>query len=138
MIGASEAPRKPRKGKSISSFLLWRKESWLPARWLRNGWNERKEEINEINWWLKWKTAGAAGGQRSAATTQSFIHTNQPPIQHKPKKFGFVDWFVELVEWIERKELCCCAIASIHWLFLISFHSHSMKTKQINSFQSLL
>jgi len=61
---------------------------------------------------------------RSATTTQSFINTNQPPTQHKPKKFGFVDWFVELVELIERKELCCCAFTSfpfIHSLNLISW-----------------
>ena len=66
---------------------------------------------------------------RSAATTQSFIHTNQPPIQHKPKKFGFVDWFVELVEWIERKELCCCAICSFISPFWLLLPSHCAANK---------
>ena len=36
-----------------------------------------------------------------------FINHQQPPTQHKPKKFGFVDWFGWLmkVDWIKKRSL---------------------------------
>ena len=56
-------------------------------------WKELRELIAGVS---------PAGPGRFAMVTHSF-NSNQPPTQHKPKKFGFVDWFVELDCWIEWK-----------------------------------